>query len=191
MCHWLLWAKCSKKAKGARSAKSIGRISMERHPNQNAFTWKRMKPTVCFTAQYKSVIMMDFKVKEGAENMLIPSTVGSSILTKSPIRKKSILQWRTQFKIKQVKPQSMLLSYFPHFHHRVISARYSGNGGLEVVAVARKIAQLNKWWQDAWSFWDFAAKTRKSWLLTRWTLACVPQIFFYLNIFSIVCLKST
>ena len=63
-----------------------------------------------------SVIMMDFKVKEGAENMLTPSTVGSSILTKSPIRKKSIFHWRTQFKIKQVKPQNMLLSYFPHFH---------------------------------------------------------------------------
>ena len=30
-----------------------------------------MKPTACFTAQYKSVTMMDFKVKEGAENMLI------------------------------------------------------------------------------------------------------------------------
>ncbi len=57
---------------------------MERHPNQNAFTWKRMKPTVYFTAQYKSVIMMDFKVKEVAENMLIPSTVGFSILTKKP-----------------------------------------------------------------------------------------------------------
>ena len=27
--------------------------------------------------------MMDFKVKEGAENMLTPSTVGSSILTNS------------------------------------------------------------------------------------------------------------
>ena len=68
---------------------------MERHPHQNGFTWKRMKPTVCITAQYKSVIMMDFKVNEDAENMLIPSTVGSFILTKSPIRKKSILQWRT------------------------------------------------------------------------------------------------
>ena len=50
---------------------------------------KRMKPTVCITAQYKSVTIMDFKVKEGAENMLIPSTVGSFILMKSPIRKKS------------------------------------------------------------------------------------------------------
>ena len=49
---------------------------MERHPNQNAFTWKKMKPTVCITAQYKSMIMMDFKVKEGAESMSIPSTVG-------------------------------------------------------------------------------------------------------------------
>ena len=60
---------------------------MERHPNQNAFTWKKMKPTVCITAQYKSVIMMDFKVKEGAENMLIPSTVGSSISTKNPVER--------------------------------------------------------------------------------------------------------
>ena len=32
---------------------------------------------------------MDFKVKEGAENMLITSTVGSFILMKTPIRKKS------------------------------------------------------------------------------------------------------
>ena len=52
---------------------------MERPPDQNAFTWKKMKPTVCIIAQYKSVTMMDFKVKEGAESMLIPSTVGSSI----------------------------------------------------------------------------------------------------------------
>ena len=101
---------------------------MERHPNQNAFTWKRMKPTVCFTAECKSVIMMDFKVKEGAENMLIPSTVDSSILTKNPIRKESVLRWRTQFNIKKVKPQSMLLSYFRRFHHRVISAKYLRNG---------------------------------------------------------------
>ena len=72
--------------------------------------------------------MTDFKVKEGAENMSIPSTVGSSILTKRPIPKKSTFQWRTQFKIKQVKPQSMPLSYFPRFHHRVISAKYSRNG---------------------------------------------------------------
>ena len=62
-------------------------------------------------------------VKEGAENMLIPSTAGSSILTKSPIRKKSIWQWRTQFKTKQVKPQSMPLSYFPRFF-----PKYSRNG---------------------------------------------------------------
>ena len=62
---------------------------MERHQNQNAFTWKRMKLIVCITAQYKSVTMMGFKVKEVAENMLTPSTVGSFILMKSPIRKKS------------------------------------------------------------------------------------------------------
>ena len=48
-----------------------------------------MKPTACFTAQYKSVTMMDFTVKEGAENMLITSTVGSFILMKSPNRTKS------------------------------------------------------------------------------------------------------
>ena len=35
---------------------------------------------------------------------------------------------RTQFKIEQVKPQSMLLSYFRRFPHRVISAKYSRNG---------------------------------------------------------------
>ena len=64
-------------------------MPVEHHPNQNGFTWKRMNPTVCITARYKSVSMMDFKVKEGAENMLIPSTVGSFTLTKSPIRKKS------------------------------------------------------------------------------------------------------
>ena len=73
----------------ARSAKSIGRISMKHHPNQNGNTWKRKKLMVCITAQYKIVTMMDFKVKAGTENMLIPSTVGSFTLTKSPIRKKS------------------------------------------------------------------------------------------------------
>ena len=57
---------------------------MERHQNQNAFTWKRMKLTVCITVQYKSVTMMGFKVKEVAENMLTPSTVGSFTSTKSP-----------------------------------------------------------------------------------------------------------
>ena len=86
-----------------------------------------------------SVIMMDFKVKEGAENMLTPSTVGSSILTKSPIRKKSIFHWRTQFKIKQVKPQSMLLSYSARFV--IVWYRRSIH---EMVVVERNIAQLNK-----------------------------------------------
>ena len=62
---------------------------MERHQNQNAFTWKRMKLTVCITAQYKSVTMMGFKVKEVAENMLTTSTDGSFPLMKNPIRKKS------------------------------------------------------------------------------------------------------
>ena len=38
------------------------------------------------------------------------------------------LRWRTQFKIKQVKPQSMLLSYFPCFHHLMISTKCSRNG---------------------------------------------------------------
>jgi len=60
---------------------------MEHHPNQNGFTWKRMKPTACITAQYKTVTMMDFKVKEGAENMLIPGTVGSFISMKSNLSK--------------------------------------------------------------------------------------------------------
>ena len=50
---------------------------------------KRMKPTVCITAQHKSGTMIDFKLKEDAENMLIPSTVGSFTLTKSSIPKKS------------------------------------------------------------------------------------------------------
>ena len=36
-----------------------------------------------------SVTMMSFKVKEVAENMLTPSTVGSFTLMKNPIRKKS------------------------------------------------------------------------------------------------------
>ena len=62
---------------------------MERHQNQNAFTWKRIKLTVCITAQYKSVTMMGFKVKEAAENMLTTSTDGSFTLMKNPIRKKS------------------------------------------------------------------------------------------------------
>ena len=83
-----------------------------------------MKPTVCITVQYKSVITTDFKVKGCRKHVNIPSTVGSSILTRSPIPKKSTFQWRTQFKINQVKPQSMLLSYFPRFHHHVISAKY-------------------------------------------------------------------
>ena len=55
---------------------------MERHPNRNGFTWKRMKPTVSITARYKHMTMMDFKVKEGAENMLVTCTVGSCILMK-------------------------------------------------------------------------------------------------------------
>jgi hypothetical protein len=72
---------------------------MEHHPNQNGFTWKRMKPTACITAQYKSVTMMDFKVKEGAENMLIPSTLGSFILMKSPIPKKSQIRRKVTYLI--------------------------------------------------------------------------------------------
>ena len=56
---------------------------------ETASLGKRMKPTAWITTQYKSVAMVDFKVKEGAENMLITSTVDSYILTKSPIRTKS------------------------------------------------------------------------------------------------------
>ena len=168
-----MWAKCSKEAKWEGIAKSIGRTSIERHPNQNTFTWKRMKPTVWIIAQYKSVLMMGFKVKEGTENMFITSTVGSSILTKIPVRNKSIFKWRTQFKIKQVKPQSMLLSYSARFV--IVWYRRSIH---EMVVVARNIAQLNKQWQDAWSFWDFASKTRKSWLLTWWTCLCSPNLLF-------------
>ena len=58
---------------------------MERHQNQNAFTWKKMKLTVCIAAQYKSVTMMGFRVREAAENMLTPNTVGSFTSTKNPI----------------------------------------------------------------------------------------------------------
>ena len=47
-----------------------------------------MKLTVCVTAQYESVTMMGFKVKEFAENMLTPSTVGSLTLTKKNNLKK-------------------------------------------------------------------------------------------------------
>ena len=57
---------------------------MERHQNQNAFTWKRMKLIVSITAQYKSVTMMGFKVKEVAENMLTPSTVGFFYFDEKP-----------------------------------------------------------------------------------------------------------
>ena len=42
----------------------------------------------CTIACYKSVNMMDFKVREGAENTLPLNTVGSFILTKSPILNK-------------------------------------------------------------------------------------------------------
>ena len=47
-----------------------------------------------------------FQVNKGVENMLTSSAVGSSILTKNPIRNKSIFQWRAQFKINQLKPQN-------------------------------------------------------------------------------------
>ena len=46
-----------------------------------------MKLIGCITAQYKSVTMMGFRVREAAENMLTPRTVGSFTLTKNPIRK--------------------------------------------------------------------------------------------------------
>ena len=72
-------AKCSLKGKNEQA--------IEHHPNQNGFTWKRMKQTACITAQYKSMTMVDFRVKEGAESMLILSTVGSFILMKSPIHR--------------------------------------------------------------------------------------------------------
>ena len=62
---------------------------MGRHQNQNAFTWRRVKLTVYIIAQYESVTMMGFKVKEVTENVLTPSKAGSSTLTKKPIGKKS------------------------------------------------------------------------------------------------------
>ena len=77
------------KRQNEQEVKSIGRIPLGCYQNQNAFTWKRVKLTVYIIAQYKSVTMMDFKVKEVAENMLTPSKVGSFTLTKNPIRRKS------------------------------------------------------------------------------------------------------
>ena len=44
-----------------------------------------MKLTVSITAQYGSVTMMGFKVKEFEENMLTRSTVGFFTLTKKTI----------------------------------------------------------------------------------------------------------
>ena len=85
---------------------------------------KRMKPTVCITAQYKSDDHDGFQSQRGCRKHVNTKHSWFFYFDESPIRKKSILQWRTQFKIKQVKPQSMPLSYFPRFHHRVISAKY-------------------------------------------------------------------
>ena len=39
------------------------------HQNQNAFTGKRMKLTICITTQYKRVAKIGFKVKEVAGKM--------------------------------------------------------------------------------------------------------------------------
>ena len=51
----------ARKAAWARNAKSVGRKSMEHHPNQNGFTCKTMKPTVCFTTQYQG----GFQIQRG------------------------------------------------------------------------------------------------------------------------------
>ena len=64
------------------------------------------------------------------------------VLAQSSSRKE--FQWQTQFKIKQVRLQDMPEIYFPHFHYRVTLVKYSRYGWLEVVAVARKNARLNK-----------------------------------------------
>ena len=61
-------------------------------PIKTASLGKGRNPTVCITAQYKNGTMIDFKVKEDAENMLIPSTVDSFTLTKK-LDSKKITDW--------------------------------------------------------------------------------------------------
>ena len=43
---------------------------MERHQNQNTFTWKKMKLTVCITAQYKSVNHDGFQSQRGGRKLV-------------------------------------------------------------------------------------------------------------------------
>ena len=72
----------------------------------------------CITAQYRSVTMMGFKVKEVAENMLTPSTVGSFISTKSPQTPRNLPQIlqkyqrnrprQTQMVIYRMHPQTLV-----------------------------------------------------------------------------------
>ena len=74
-----------------------------------------MKPAFCITVQYKSVIITDFKVKEGAENMLIPSTVGSSILTKKPDSKESDFPMENTIQDQIIETTKHAVNLFPLF----------------------------------------------------------------------------
>ena len=98
---------------------------MEHHPNQNPFTWKRMKPTACITAQYKNVTMMDFKVREGAEN----KHSWFFYFDKKPQFERNDrfakVASNVPMVIKKVRLQDMPESYFPHFHYPVTLAKYS------------------------------------------------------------------
>jgi len=60
--------------------------------------------------------MMDFKAREGAENMLIPSMVGFIFLTKNLNRKDSLqVPKKMLMMTNRVKSQSKLGAYCLHF----------------------------------------------------------------------------
>ena len=70
--------------------------------------------------------MLDFKVNEGAENMLIPSTVGSSI--EKPNSKEIDFAMENTIQDQTSETTKHAVKLLRSFRHRVISAKHSRNG---------------------------------------------------------------
>ena len=87
----------------------------------------------CITAQYRSVTMMGFKVKEVAENMLTPSTISSFMSTKSPQTRNlpQILQKYQRYRPRQAQDGDILHASTKHGARLIPSFSPSGQTGDE------------------------------------------------------------
>ena len=101
---------------------------MERHPNKNGFTWKRMKPTVFITAQLQECHHDGFQSQRGCIKHVNTKHSWFFYFDEKPDSKEIDFAMENTIQDQASEPKSMPLSYFPRFHRRVILAKYLQSG---------------------------------------------------------------